>query len=99
MTSHLGVIAQDTVVPDNAVMGDMAIRQDHAIAANRCPPTVAGAAMHRDKLPDGRIIPYLNRRFFAIELKVLRISRNNRSGEDPAIPADPGAFHNSDIAS
>src|SRR5271165_367321 len=82
MTGHLGIIAQDTIVPDDAVMSDMAIRQDHAIVADLCPPTVAGSAMYRDKFPNGRIITDLHRRLFAVELKVLRISRNNRTGKD-----------------
>src|ERR1700680_4893230 len=75
----------------------MAIGQDHAVVAYFCRPAVAGAAMDCHEFADGRIISYLYRRLFSIELKILRISRNNGSREDPAIFPDPCPLHNRHI--
>src|SRR5579863_5710291 len=80
-------------------MRDMAVCQDHAIVAHPGLPAVTGSAMDGNKFPDGRIIANLHRRLFPVKLKVLRISRNNRTWEDPAISADSGALHNGHITS
>src|SRR5579872_3029599 len=79
-------------------MRDMAIRQDHAIVTYPGRPSIARPAVYRDKFPDGSIVANLHRCLFTVELKVLRVSRNDRTREDPAISADPGAFHNGNIA-
>ena len=80
-------------------MRDMAIRQDHTIVADPCRPPVAGTAVHRNKFPNGRIIANLYRCVFAVELKVLRISRDNRTRKYLAILSDPRALHDRNIAS
>jgi hypothetical protein len=77
----------------------MAISEDHAVIADHGPPAVAGTPVYRYKFADGRIVPDLNGRVFAIELKILGISGNNRPRKDPAVLSNPGAFHYRNIAS
>src|SRR6185312_11493886 len=96
VAGYLGIVTEDTIVTDDTIVGDMAIRQDHAVLAHGRLPAVARAAMDRDKFPDGCVVVDLNGCLFAIEFKVLGISRDYRPRENFAILSDPGSFHDRD---
>src|SRR5579872_1137899 len=78
-------------------MRDMTVGQDHAVSPHRRFPSVTRAAMDGHKFPDGCIVINLNRCFFAIEFKVLRICRDNGPRKDLAIFSDPRTLHDRHI--
>jgi hypothetical protein len=98
MTCHLGIVAHDTVAPDDAIMGDMAVRHDKAIVAHHSLPSVFGAAVDCNELPDGGIVSDFHTGFFTFKFEVLRSCRDYGSGENPAVFTDSCTIHDGYIA-
>src|SRR5436190_6537951 len=97
MASHLRIVAHDTVVTNNTVMGKMAIGHDQAVFANDRLISCLGATVHSYKLTYGRTISYKYIGIFPLEFKILRDRGYHRPWKYPAISPDTGAFHDSYI--
>jgi hypothetical protein len=98
MTGHLGIVTENTVIANNAVVRNVAVSHDQAVVSHLCGPTVAAAAVNGHKFTDGRIVSNLYRGFFAFIFQVLGDGRYYSAWKDPAVPAYPGAFHNGNVA-
>ena len=97
MTRYLGVVARYAVISYDTVVREMAIRHDQAIFADDGLVPFLGSPVYRNKLADRGTITDNYVGILALELEVLRDGRDHGAGEDPAVLADPGTFHNSYI--
>src|SRR5688572_6191515 len=99
VAGHLGIVAHNAVVTNLAIMGNMAIRHDEAIITNLGCPPVFTAPVNGYKFTNRRIVADFNGGRFILKFKVLRNRCYDRPRKDPAVFANPGAFHNGNIAS
>src|SRR5690606_27935561 len=92
-----GIVAENTAISHNAVMGNMAIGHDQAVVANDRLHTVRGSLVDRGTLPYGGIVPDMDRGVLPLVLQVLGHGRNDRPGEYTAVLSDSGTLHDRDI--
>src|SRR6476661_903433 len=83
MTRHLGIIAHHAIITNNAVVGEVAISLNQAIAANGGFFPVFGSPVNSNKFPNSCIISDENIRIFTLKLKILWYGSNNSSRENP----------------
>jgi len=93
VTCNLRIVAHNTVVTNDTVVSEVTISLDQAVSADDCLFTVLRSAVHRNKLPDGRIVPYENIAVLSLKLQILRYGTNHCAGKNPAVLANPGSFH------
>ena len=98
MTGHLGIIGNDTVITDDAVVRDMTVSLQQAVVADTCFPAFLCSPVHCHKLSYSGIISYFHQRIFSFKLQVLGNSGDHGAGENAAVPADARPFHNGHIA-
>src|SRR5205809_3361670 len=97
MTSYLRIVAHDTIITDNTVVGKMAIGQAQAVFADDRLISCLGTAVYSHKLTYGRTISYKYIGILTLEFEILWDSSYYRPGEYPAIPTDAGTFHDSHV--
>src|SRR5215203_1154368 len=85
------VVGEDDAVAHLAVMGDVGIGHEQAVAAHAGDAApLGGAAVDGAELPKVIAVADLQPDFLALELQVLGIEADGRLGIDPVLPADPG---------
>jgi hypothetical protein len=98
MPGHLGIVAHDAVVADNAIMGNMTVSHDEAVVANLSGPFILAATVDGYKLTDGGIVADLYGSIFSFVFQVLGNSGNHSSRENAAVVSYTGTFHDGYIA-
>src|SRR6478735_5885801 len=99
MTGNLGIVAHHTIVTYNAVVRQMAVGLDQAIAPDGGFFPVLGATVDGDEFADGCIVADKNIGVFALEFEILRNGGNDRTGKYSAVVPDPCSFHDCHIRS
>ena len=85
---YLGSVRDDDVVAYDAVVGDVRIGHDEAVAADYGFAFGGGTAVYRHTFTQGSVVANLYNGIFAVEFQVLGNGRNDCSREYLAVLAD-----------
>ena len=89
MASQSGSISHDHIVGDSAVMRDVGIRHDQAVASHARNATSARrAAVDRYTFANHVVVADFESRLFAFELQVLRLETYGCKRKNPIVVAD-----------
>src|SRR5690606_13339386 len=91
------VIRENTIVPHDTIVRDMAVGLYQAVISDHRFPTVLCAPVNGYTFPDSGVVTYFRRCLLSGKLQVLRDARDHGPRENPAVFADPGTIHDSHI--
>src|SRR4051812_13108147 len=95
MPCHLGAVTHNTIITYNAIVGNMTVRHNKAIASYSGFTAIHRTPMYGYKLADSGIVSNFNNGFFACKFQILRNSSEYSTRKNTAVFAYTGTFHNS----
>ena len=97
MACKIDIIGQDDPVSEAAVVGDVYVGHEQAIASDYGLVGVGGTSINGYELADGGAVANFNGSFFSLDFQVLRLTRDNGSGVDFTVFSDACPIKDGDI--
>ena len=98
LSSNLRSVCNNDIVPNHAVMGDVRISHNKAIAANNSLALRRGAPVYGHAFTNGCVVANDSQRVFSHEFKILRNRTNNSARVNRAVLANPCTLHDCNVA-
>ena len=98
LSSNLRSVCNNDIVPNHAVMGDVRISHNKAIAANNSLALRRGAPVYGHAFTNGCVVANDSQRVFSHKFKILRNRTNNSARENRTVLTNSCTLHNCNVA-